>query len=86
MPVGLDTAIIPDVPGTRADLRRALKLDVDAKIFVFVGRLDAYKKPLDLVPLLEAAPDWQAVIIGQGTQERSWPACWPPGGWPPAAG
>ena len=49
-------------------LRRALKLDVDAKIFVFVGRLDAYKKPLDLVPLLEAAPDWQAVIIGQGTQ------------------
>lgn len=37
MPVGLDTAIIPDVPGTRADLRRALKLDVDAKIFVFVG-------------------------------------------------
>ena len=54
MPVGLDTAIIPDVPGTRADLRRALKLDVDAKIFVFVGRLDAYKKPLDLVPLLEA--------------------------------
>ena len=68
MPVGLDTAIIPDVPGTRADLRRALKLAVDAKIFVFVGRLDAYKKPLDLVPLLEAAPDWQAVIIGQGTQ------------------
>lgn len=66
MPVGLDTAIIPDVPGTRADLRRALKLDVDAKIFVFVGRLDAYKKPLDLVPLLEAAPDWQAVIIGPG--------------------
>ena len=25
MPVGLDTAIIPDVPGTRAELRRALK-------------------------------------------------------------
>lgn len=68
MPVGLDTAIIPDVPGTKAELRRALKLDEAAKIFVFVGRLDAYKRPLDLVPLLEAAPDWQAVIIGQGTQ------------------
>jgi len=68
MPVGLDTAIIPDVPGTRAELRRALKLDVDAKIFCFVGRLDAYKRPLDLVPLLEAAPGWQAVIIGQGSQ------------------
>ena len=37
-------------------------------MLVFVGRLDAYKQPLDLVPLLQAAPDWYAVIIGQGAQ------------------
>lgn len=71
MPVGLDTAIIPDVPGTRADLRRALKLDVDAKIFVFVGRLDAYKKPLDLVPLLEAAPIGRPSSSARAPRERS---------------
>ena len=68
MPVGLDTAIIPDVPAERTKLRRAVGLDPDAKILVFVGRLDPYKRPLDLVPLLKAAPHWQAVIIGQGSQ------------------
>ena len=66
MPVGLDTAIIPTIPGTKRAIRRALLLDEDAKYFAFVGRLDAYKEPLDLVPLLQAAPGWRAVIIGQG--------------------
>ena len=70
MPVGLDTAIIPTIPEGRAEIRRALKMDENAKIFVFVGRLDAYKQPLDLVPLLQAAPDWYAVIIGQGAQSE----------------
>lgn len=36
-------------------------------MFIFVGRLDPYKQPLDLVPLLQAAPDWYAIIIGQGS-------------------
>ena len=66
MPVGLDTAIIPAVPGSKAEIRRALKIDEQARVLAFVGRLDAYKQPLDLVPLLQAAPDWYAVIIGQG--------------------
>lgn len=68
MPVGLDTAIIPDIPTGRAQLRGALGLDPRARIFAFVGRLDAYKRPLDLVPLLQAAPGWQAVVIGRGAQ------------------
>ena len=68
MPVGLDTAIIPDVPAERDKLRGAVGLDPAAKIFIFVGRLDPYKRPLDLVPLLQAAPDWQAVVIGRGSQ------------------
>ena len=68
MPVGLDTAIIPDVPAEKPKLRSILGLDPAAKIFVFVGRLDPYKRPLDLVPLLQAAPGWLAVIIGQGEQ------------------
>ena len=56
MPVGLDTAIIPAVPGSKAEIRRALKIDEQARVLAFVGRLDAYKQPLDLVPLLQAAP------------------------------
>lgn len=68
MPVGLDTAIIPDLPDDRARARAALGLERDARYIVFVGRIDAYKRPLDLVPLLQALPEWRAVIIGQGTQ------------------
>ena len=53
MPVGLDTAIIPAVPGSKAEIRRALKIDEQARVLAFVA-------------LLQAAPDWYAVIIGQG--------------------
>ena len=68
MPVGLDTAIIPTLPDRRDKLRDAVNLDRDARILLFVGRLDPYKRPLDLVPLLQAAPGWQAVVIGRGSQ------------------
>lgn len=51
MPVGLDTAIIPSIPNNRTEIRRALKIDENARVFIFVGRLDPYKQPLDLVPL-----------------------------------
>ena len=76
MPVGLDTAIIPTIPGSKAMIRRELNINEQVKVLAFVGRLDAYKQPLDLVPLLQAAPDWYAVIIGQGAQSyfSSWPA------------
>lgn len=67
LPVGLDTAIIPQVQGTKPELRAQLGLDPDAQILLFVGRLDTYKRPLDLVPLLAALPEnWQAVVIGSG--------------------
>lgn len=49
-------------------IRRELNINEQVKVLAFVGRLDAYKQPLDLVPLLQAAPDWYAVIIGQGAQ------------------
>ena len=68
MPVGLDTAIIPTIPGSKAMIRRELNINEQVKMLAFVGRLDAYKQPLDLIPLLQAAPDWYAVIIGQGAQ------------------
>lgn len=79
MPVGLDTAIIPTIPGSRAKTRAALGLDPDARYLVFVGRLDPYKRPLDLIPLLEALPDWQAVIIGQGSLGEELDRRLPPG-------
>ena len=68
MPVGLDTAIIPNANGEKHELREFLKLDPKANYLVFVGRLDSYKRSLDLVPVLEALPrSWNAVVIGQGS-------------------
>lgn len=67
LPVGLDTAIIPEVRGTKPELRAKLGLDPDAQLLLFVGRLDIYKRPMDIVPLLAALPEnWQAVVIGNG--------------------
>ena len=40
------------------------------RIFVFVGRLDAYQKPLDLV-LLEAAPDGRPSSSARAPRERA---------------
>ena len=66
--VGLDTAIIPQVTETRAALRARLGLDPVARYLLFVGRLDPYKRPLDVAGVLAALPaDWQAVVIGQGS-------------------
>lgn len=67
MPVGLDTAIIPPPNGSRAEAREALGLAPDGKYLLFVGRIDPYKHPLDLVPLLAALPGWEAIVIGQGS-------------------
>ena len=68
LPVGLDTAIIPAITAPRAALRAQLGLAENAKYILFVGRLDAYKRPLDVAAVLAALPaDWQAVVIGQGS-------------------
>ena len=68
MPVGLDTAIIPMIPGTAAEVRAELKLDTAARYLLFVGRLDPYKRPMALPPLLEQlGPEWHLIVIGQGS-------------------
>ncbi len=65
LPVGLDTAVLP-APLSRAEARQRLGLDPAGKYLLFVGRIDAYKCPLDLAPVLAALPGWQAVVIGTG--------------------
>lgn len=67
MPVGLDTAIIPAIPGTQKTVREKLEMNLFAKYMLFVGRLDAYKRPLELAEVLAASPEnWRAIVIGQG--------------------
>ncbi|WP_294500225.1 glycosyltransferase family 4 protein [uncultured Gemmiger sp.] len=69
LPVGLDTAIIPAIPGEKADIRAELGLVRGTKYLLFVGRIDPYKRPMALVPLMQALePDWRLIVIGQGSQ------------------
>ena len=64
MPVGLDTAIIPTIPGSKAMIRRELNINEQVKMLAFVGRLDAYKQPLDLIPLCAPCPIMTAYQSG----------------------
>ena len=68
MPVGLDTSIIPMIPGTPAEMRAELGLDPAARYLLFVGRLDPYKRPMALPPLMEQlGAEWHLIVIGQGS-------------------
>ena len=68
MLVGLDTAIIPPVTESRAELRARLGLEEQARYVLFVGRLDPYKRPLDVAEVLARLPEpWRAVVIGHGS-------------------
>ena len=72
LPVGLDTAVIPMIPGEKKDIRAELELDPDAKYLLFVGRIDPYKRPMALPPLMQAlGPDWNLIVIGQGSQAQA---------------
>ena len=72
LPVGLDTAIIPMIPYAKQALREELKLDADARYLLFVGRIDPYKRPMALVPLMQAlGQEWRLIVIGQGSQAEA---------------
>lgn len=66
-PVALDLSVIPEVPGTRAEIRQRLGLPAEGRLLLYVGRLDEYKRPLDMADLLAACPkDTHLVCIGRG--------------------
>jgi 1,2-diacylglycerol 3-alpha-glucosyltransferase len=66
-PVGLDTAIIPQIKEKRNVLRKTLDLPETGKILLFVGRMDAYKRPLEALKMFRALPeDYYFVMIGIG--------------------
>lgn len=69
MPVGLDTAVIPIIPGEKREIRAELGLDPQLRYLLFAGRLEPARRPLALVPLIRALDDrWQLIVIGQGSQ------------------
>ena len=87
LPVGLDTAIIPAITAPRAALRAQLGLAENAKYILFVGRLDAYKRPLDVAAVLrrcrQTGKPWSSARAAWLT---SCTAQWTPPGLPGGGG
>ena len=66
-PVALDLSVIPEVTGTRSEVRARLGLPAEGRLLLYVGRLSAYKRPLEMADLLAACPpDTHLVAIGKG--------------------
>lgn len=70
--VGLDEALLKTEVPHRQAVRAQLGIEPGAKVLLFVGRLEANKRPLDAVKLLEAlrqdVPEAMLILIGKGTQ------------------
>lgn len=65
-PVGLDVSIIPEICGTVDEIREESNLPKDKKILLYVGRIDAYKKPEKMLAVLSDMPAYYGIIIGDG--------------------
>ena len=69
-PVGLDLSVIPEITEPKPALRERLGLPGDKTLLLFVGRLDAYKRPLEAVTLLAALKNQaELVMIGTGAMD-----------------
>lgn len=67
-PVGLDIDNIPIIYKSRRELREELKLPIDKKILIFVGRLETYKNPLVALDIIKELDDnFYLIIIGNGS-------------------
>ena len=66
-PVGLDTSIIPDIQEDKDIIRQRLLIPRCAKVILFVGRIDPYKRPFEAVKLLNDLPDYYMIMIGTGS-------------------
>ncbi len=70
-PVGLDVELIDNIKISKAEMRKELYLPQDKEILLFVGRMDAYKKPDQMIELASELPeDYYVVIIGDGSLSK----------------
>lgn len=74
IPVGLDLDLIPEITQSKEQLRQQLRLPINKKILIFVGRLEQYKNPIKaleiLIELNRKSDDYYLVIIGEGSLEE----------------
>lgn len=66
--VGLDLSVIPDINEDKNELRKQLNLPLDKKILLFVGRMEDYKRPMEMFEIIDELDDnYYSVMIGDGS-------------------
>ena len=66
--VGLDFSLIPEIKQDRDLIRQELDIPENKKILLFVGRLDPYKRPMQMIEVMRKLDDgYYGVMIGTGS-------------------
>lgn len=66
--VGLDFSLIPEIEKDCDSIRRELGIPENRKILLFVGRLDPYKRPMQMIEVMRKLDDgYYGVMIGTGS-------------------
>ena len=75
IPVGLDLSIIPNIYEDKKILREQLKIPVNKRVCIFVGRLENYKAPIKALELLKEIKnkndEYMLIMIGSGTLKNN---------------
>ncbi|AGY82831.1 glycosyltransferase family 4 protein [Carnobacterium inhibens] len=70
-PVGLDLEIIPEINLSKEELRLKLNLPLEKKVIIFVGRLETYKKPMEVIELMKNLDEnYYLIMIGKGSLKK----------------
>lgn len=66
-PVGLDFSIIPQVQENQQEIRKKLRIPEQSKVLLFVGRLEEYKRPFEMLTVMKKLGEgYYGIMIGQG--------------------
>lgn len=70
---GIDTDTFRPDPETRRAVRRELKIDDNAVVLAFLARVDVMKDHGMFLEAMKYMPNFQALLIGEGTQSLTLP-------------
>ena len=66
--VGLDFSAIPNVDEDKETIRKKAGLPLDKRIVLFIGRMDPYKRPEQMIEVMKKLDDsYYGVMIGTGS-------------------
>lgn len=68
--VGLDTSLIPTITNDINTIKTELNLPLNKKILLFVGRMEEYKRPFQMIEVVKKVDNCVGIMIGQGSLSK----------------